>query len=224
MDRSEVGKTASLNEHQINELPKLRTGVAAVYQNNWLQPVLCEVSEFNNYQPYSQEKTAAASNQPSNREMLSKLLELLLLERVPENSRSLLASFEADRLKKWLLGCPVSHPIRQSLLHDLDYFEQNHKMQLWEQQKFGELSRIVSSLIPQRLGLIQYAKTAENLTEWNRRFVEGLRKYTVFSNPEAYEPAVMQCLLQDKAQEDPGFRDFYYLWIEERKEGEVRVC
>lgn len=156
--------------------------------------------------------------------MLSKLLELLLLERVSENSRSILASFESNRLKKWLLSYPVSHSTRQSLLHDLEYFELNHKMQLWEQKNFGELSRIVSSLIPQRVGLIQYAKAAENFTEWNKRFVEGLGKYIAFSNPEAYEPAVMQCLLQDKAQEDPGFRDFYYLWIEEQKEGEVRVC
>ncbi|WP_342477172.1 ATP-binding protein [Paenibacillus sp. FSL H7-0350] len=224
LDRSEVGKTANLNEHQINELPKLRTGIAAVYQNNWLQPVLCEVSEFNNYQSYSPKKKESFPKQRPNREMLSKLLELLLLERVSENSRSILASFESNRLKKWLLSYPVSHSTRQSLLHDLEYFELNHKMQLWEQKNFGELSRIVSSLIPQRVGLIQYAKAAENFTEWNKRFVEGLGKYIAFSNPEAYEPAVMQCLLQDKAQEDPGFRDFYYLWIEEQKEGEVRVC
>lgn len=224
LDRSEVGKTANLNDHQINELPKLRTGVAAVYQNNWLQPVLCEVSEFNNYQPYSPNKTAAGSNQTSNRDLLSNLLELLLLERVPENTRSTLTSFETDRLKKWLMSCPVNHSIRKSLLNDLEYFELNHKMRLWEQQKFGELSQIVSSLIPQKTGLIQYAKTAENITEWNRRFIDGLRRYTAFSNPETYEPAVIQCLLQDKAQEDPGFRDFYYLWIEDQKEGEIRIC
>ncbi|MCD7855347.1 MAG: ATP-binding protein [Clostridiales bacterium] len=47
-DRELVGKAAALNDDQITELSKLETGVAAVYQNNWLEPVLCKVKEFKN--------------------------------------------------------------------------------------------------------------------------------------------------------------------------------
>lgn len=42
-DRELVGRAASLNDNQILELSKLRTGVAAVYQNDWLEPVLCHI-------------------------------------------------------------------------------------------------------------------------------------------------------------------------------------
>lgn len=42
-DRELVGKAANLNDNQIEELAKLPCGVAAVYQNEWVQPVLCEV-------------------------------------------------------------------------------------------------------------------------------------------------------------------------------------
>ncbi len=42
-DRELVGKAASLNDDQITELSKLKTGVAAVYQNNWLEPILCKI-------------------------------------------------------------------------------------------------------------------------------------------------------------------------------------
>ncbi|MCC8096978.1 MAG: ATP-binding protein [Eubacterium sp.] len=45
-DRELVGKAAVLNDDQITELSKLETGVAAVYQNNWLEPVLCKVDHF----------------------------------------------------------------------------------------------------------------------------------------------------------------------------------
>ena len=45
-DRELVGKAANLNDEQIEELAKLRCGVAAVYQNEWIQPVLCKVSEY----------------------------------------------------------------------------------------------------------------------------------------------------------------------------------
>ena len=44
-DRELVGKAANLNEDQITELAKLPCGVAAVYQNEWVQPVLCKIDK-----------------------------------------------------------------------------------------------------------------------------------------------------------------------------------
>lgn len=45
-DRELVGHAANLNDDQIKELAKLPRGVAAVYQNEWIQPVLCKVDYF----------------------------------------------------------------------------------------------------------------------------------------------------------------------------------
>ena len=45
-DRELVGRAANLNEDQIEELAKLPCGVAAVYQNEWIQPVLTKVDYF----------------------------------------------------------------------------------------------------------------------------------------------------------------------------------
>ena len=44
-DRELVGKAAGLNNDQIIELSKLPCGVAAVYQNDWIVPVLCCVEK-----------------------------------------------------------------------------------------------------------------------------------------------------------------------------------
>ena len=49
-DRKLVGKSAGLNDKQIEELAKLEMGVAAVYQNEWNEPILCKV----NYYPESE--------------------------------------------------------------------------------------------------------------------------------------------------------------------------
>lgn len=46
-DRELVGKAAGLNDDQIIELSKLPRGVAAVYQNDWISPVLCSVDKPN---------------------------------------------------------------------------------------------------------------------------------------------------------------------------------
>ena len=57
-DRELVGKAANLNDDQIIELAKLPCGVAAVYQNEWVQPVLCKVNKYEgNEQPYTYEVT-----------------------------------------------------------------------------------------------------------------------------------------------------------------------
>lgn len=45
-DRELVGKAANLNDNQITELAKLPCGVAAVYQNEWIQPVLCKIEKY----------------------------------------------------------------------------------------------------------------------------------------------------------------------------------
>ena len=52
-DRELVGRAANLNNDQITELAKLPCGVAAVYQNEWVKPVLCKVERFgSNLHPY----------------------------------------------------------------------------------------------------------------------------------------------------------------------------
>ena len=45
-DRQLVGKAIGLNDDQIDELSKLKQGVAAVYQNDWVEAVLCQVDRF----------------------------------------------------------------------------------------------------------------------------------------------------------------------------------
>lgn len=62
-DRELVGRAASLNDEQITEIAKLSKGVAAIYQNDWLEAVLCKVrkytpedlSPFTYQAPYSKE-------------------------------------------------------------------------------------------------------------------------------------------------------------------------
>ncbi len=46
-DRIISGKSACLNNEQIDEIAKLPTGVAVVYQNDWVEPVLCKIDMYN---------------------------------------------------------------------------------------------------------------------------------------------------------------------------------
>lgn len=44
-DRELAGRAANLNDQQIVELARLPKGVAAIYQNDWVEPVLCKVAK-----------------------------------------------------------------------------------------------------------------------------------------------------------------------------------
>lgn len=44
-DRELVGKAANLNEAQVKELARLPKGISAIYQNEWIEPVLCKVDK-----------------------------------------------------------------------------------------------------------------------------------------------------------------------------------
>ena len=46
-DREAVGRSMGLTEHQVNEIAKLPSGVAVVYQNNWVNPVLTMIDKAN---------------------------------------------------------------------------------------------------------------------------------------------------------------------------------
>lgn len=45
-DRRLAGKSAGLKDDQLDEIAKLPKGVAVVYQNDWIEPVLCKVNKF----------------------------------------------------------------------------------------------------------------------------------------------------------------------------------
>lgn len=50
-DRELVGRAANLNDDQITEIAKFPCGVAAIYQNEWIQPILCKM--YRNTDPQS---------------------------------------------------------------------------------------------------------------------------------------------------------------------------
>ena len=45
-DRKIAGKSAALKEEQISEIARLPKGVAVVYQNDWIEAVLCQINKF----------------------------------------------------------------------------------------------------------------------------------------------------------------------------------
>lgn len=114
-DRELVGRAASLNENQINELSKLRTGVAAIYQNNWLESILCKIN-----MPIIEEKMYKISNQENSMneiDYMKRIIDLLLM---PINEKLDLNLNKLTEIEKNVFNSVLSSSVKVELLNYLD--------------------------------------------------------------------------------------------------------
>lgn len=75
-DRELAGRAANLNDQQIVELARLPKGVAAIYQNDWVEPVLCKIAkaEDGEHFAYSRPIDDVASNQSDDALAVARML------------------------------------------------------------------------------------------------------------------------------------------------------
>lgn len=211
-DRQSVGRSASLTDDQINEIPKLETGVAIMYQNNWLEPVLCKVDEFHDFKPLKYEFNLM-EHLNLNRLNNSQLLHLLMRGRV--NESRLFGEEEIDKLIDWLPISTLNGKHKKIVLKNLSDYKENSQMALWEQENFETLCDIICSIIDKNK-MTFYAMNSNNLENWTQRCKEFIKTQIKCENQEV-EYAIIQCLLSSKAKEDPNFEPFYFQWVDDIK-------
>lgn len=114
-DRELAGKAAGLNEDQINELAKLELGVAAVYQNDWIEPVLCKVNEFKQEKSFSYNYKSAEIDSGENSKAKSMIRNVLLnpKEYVKVDMSLIMESNLPSQIKIMMLEMSRGTPVRE---------------------------------------------------------------------------------------------------------------
>ena len=100
VDREIVGKAEALTENQIRELAKLQQGVAAVYQNDWIEAVLCHFPRF----PQSQERPFAGYDTTATPRALEHFFSRLF----SVSDQKELSREDVNRVKDWIRLAPLS--------------------------------------------------------------------------------------------------------------------
>lgn len=109
-DRKITGASMALSDKQVLEISKLPTGVAAVYQNDWQEAVLCKLPEYKQNYVYEEDiKTKENYVTVSNNDFL--LHELL---------KKNYSVKELEKIKKDILDCNVSASIRKDLIFNIE--------------------------------------------------------------------------------------------------------
>ena len=165
-DRELVGLSANLNEDQIKELSKLPCGVAAVYQNEWIQPVLCKIDRFDTEeQGYSYENKKEPIKDISYKERLD-------IAKLLSNGAEIGKDISREEIEKLLENLTLTD------------FEALSVIRLMEkppiEPDMTKMAPIMSSLFPEIKNIIKKSCVNEtNMTEWTREANEILVNLSV---------------------------------------------
>lgn len=194
-DRELVGRSANLNEDQITEIAKLPCGVAAIYQNEWVQPVLCKIDKHKTiekkyeYQPEDEIYLDALSKKVS-----ESLLDCIM------NKELFRKGNKADikKLKSMVIKSKLTTNVKKDFV---EYLSSNDENSL-------EALRVLIFDFLSADQAIKASRHCEDINSWVRSVVEGLspsvREYT---NHQI--DLVLALILYEQATRNPEYNDIF---------------
>ena len=138
-DREAVGRSMGLTQEQVNEIAKLPSGVAVVYQNDWVKPVLTRINKANvkEKQYVADKKTVIRTVQSARAQIIRMLMQPWMA-----GPRIL-----ADSLQESLKVLDLARKDRMAiadLISDYDLFGGNL---IWSARKIPELQHLVKAVL-----------------------------------------------------------------------------
>lgn len=199
-DRVLVGASAGLNEEQLNEISKLETGVAVVYQNNWLEPVLCQV------QPFDASKKFNYSYDVKN-----------ALRESRRNSSYIINALLSNNIDKDVFVEIIETNTKLSGMHRFQLVEEvtnNIPLTILQPGNEADLGETINSFVPVN-EILPFAQTASTIEEFNSRFQKALAIYVESSS---YNEIIQELLLIYYCGIQPSFKSYYLTWFEHKKQ------
>lgn len=199
-DRELVGRSANLNNDQIDEIAKLPCGIAAVYQNDWVQPVLCKVSKYDRptklykYAPDNDSELDDAENSACD-----SLLECIMGKEIfGAGNRT-----EIRHLTNKILRSKLDTTIKKDFIEYISASEE-------------DAIALLRHLLYRFLSAEEAIDTAEkcnNINDWVHTVVDGLTpSITGYSDKQI--DLVLALILYEKSLQDSEYNDIFCRFTE----------
>lgn len=141
-DRKLSGKAAGMNDKQIDEIAKLPTGVAVVYQNDWVSPVLCKIDRMENSRVIFNEQKDSILELNSEND-IKNIIEFLLAGQT-ENTQK---AFDVIQIEKSVRAFYMPSKVRMALLDTIEEYKKNNHISLWNSVSIYDLSSLLTDLL-----------------------------------------------------------------------------
>lgn len=204
-DRQQAGKSAAMTDKQIPELARLPKGVAVIYQNNWLDPVLCKINKAAVVEtPYMFNKSNVNQNSLIN-EVRLMLTKLLLGNRMDES-----LDISPECIRNNIDYVNISSENKILILDAIEKLENDINPSILEEECFEKLSEVVCEIIRYEsfknvLISIEDASGIQDVVHNNLRSIFG-------SISTELELAITQCIMRKMVKEDRKKVQLYAKW------------
>ena len=198
-DRELVGKAASLNDDQITELARLPRGVAAVYQNEWVEAVLCKVTEFETDEtPYSYKRNELPAAEPHIAERLE--IARLLCEGVAVTGEA-----ELKELKAKLDSLNIASSAKMQILCAL--------CSPFQSPRYTKIGSVVAELFPAvRSAFVASFASTSDTAQWTNDVDAAIRAQIQADIDEELRRSIRQCIITDYLHNELGKTDLLEKW------------
>ena len=208
-DRKVAGKASGMKDNQVDEIAKLPTGVAVVYQNDWEEPVLCKIGKFEDeeigFEFHPKEENQVVVNDSS---VKSEVLKLLLKGRITENIDA-----NIDLIENNLVKSTLSTFNKIAIFNSVDEYKKSGKLDLWNDNQFEQLSRLVTEVLSAKSEVMKYADSAssfEQLTDNLEQYIKNV----VPEIPVELTLVTSQCLMRDYSLANEVQKRIYSAWYQ----------
>lgn len=172
-DRELVGYAAGLNENQIEELTILERGVAAIHQNDWVEPLLIKVSKSKiGESEFMYENNVINDANFLKEELLNFLLQGYVSDRL---------HFDVNRIESNLMKMGLSTRHQEFVEEQIDEYRVDNKLSIWKNEGFEKMSRRLTEMLNVRIQIENVILTAVDYGE----LTEKLRKIALQYMPNA---------------------------------------
>ena len=141
-DRKVSGKAAGMNDKQIDEIAKLPTGVAVVYQNDWVSPVLCKIDRMENSRVIFNEQKDSILELNSEND-INYIIEFLLAGQTENTPKA----FDIIQIEKSVRAFNMPSKVRMALLDTIEEYKKNNHISLWNSVSIYDLSSLLTDLL-----------------------------------------------------------------------------
>lgn len=197
-DRELVGKAVGLNEDQLIELVKIPSGVAAIYQNKWIEPVLCMIDYFN---AIPGKYVCDVFNQKENDDngfVKEKVVEYLVSLRYGKNNLT-----DVEKLKSWIIGSDLSSALKIEIIKLIDSGKRFKKQ---------TIERLVSDIVDGKRNVFKCAIESESIEEWNALLIENIEIPTDDLSKDCIN-SILECLIHHRSLEKAANEEYFIKWM-----------
>lgn len=166
-DRKVSGKAAGMNDKQIDEIAKLPTGVAVVYQNDWVSPVSCKIDRMEDSRVIFNEQKDSILELNSEND-IKNIIEFLLAGQT-ENTQK---AFDVIQIEKSVRAFYMPSKVRMALLDTIEEYKRNNNTSLWNSVSIYDLSSLLTDLLGIRKEFGKCVKQYYQSKELNKKLTD----------------------------------------------------